>query len=82
MAQRNDQVSLRHMLDYSRKAVALIEGRAREDLASDEVLCLALTRVVEIIGEANAGVTGRTTVSWADTLAPDHWFAQPSGARL
>ena len=44
MTQRSDQVSLRHMLDYSRKAVALIEGRAREDLASDEVLCLAFRR--------------------------------------
>ena len=45
------------MLDYSRKAVALIEGRSREDLASDEVLCLALTRVVEIIGEAATRVS-------------------------
>ena len=57
MTQRSDQVSLRHMLDYSRKAVALIEGRAREDLASDEVLCLALTRVVEIVGEAATRVS-------------------------
>jgi len=52
MTQREDKVRLRHMLDYSRKAVAMIEGRAREDLNRDEMLCLALTRAVEIIGEA------------------------------
>lgn len=57
MTQRSDQVSLRHMLDYSRKAVALIGGRVREDLASDEVLCLALTRIVEIVGEAATRVS-------------------------
>ena len=57
MSQRSDQVSLRHMLDYSRKALAMTEGRVREDLASDEVLCLALTRVVEIIEEAATRVS-------------------------
>lgn len=57
MTQRKDQVSLRHMLDYSRKALAMTEGRAREDLASDEMLCLALTRIVEIIGEAATRVS-------------------------
>ena len=57
MTQRSDQVSLRHMLDYSRKAVAMIEGHGREDKVSDEVLCLALTRVVEIIGEAATRVS-------------------------
>ena len=57
MAQRSDRISLRHMLDYSRKAVAMIEGHGREDLVSDEVLCLALTRVVEIIGEAATRVS-------------------------
>ena len=57
MAQRSDRISLRHMLDYSRKAVVMIEGRGREDLVSDEVLCLALTRVVEIVGEAATRVS-------------------------
>ena len=52
MAQHEDSVRLKHMFDYSRKAVAMIEGRVREDLDRDDMLCLALTRVVEIIGEA------------------------------
>lgn len=57
MTQHDDSVSLTHMLDYSRKAMTMIEGRAREDLNRDEMLCLALTRVVEIIGEAATRVS-------------------------
>jgi hypothetical protein len=41
MTQHEDRVRLRHMLDYPRKAVAMIEGRTREDLDRDEMLCLA-----------------------------------------
>ncbi len=57
MTQHNDDIRLRHMLDYSRKAVAMIEGRAREDLDRDEMLCLALTRLVEVVGEAATRVS-------------------------
>ena len=57
MTQHNDAIRLRHMLDYSRKATAMLQGKTREDLNKDEVLCLALTRVVEIIGEAAAKVS-------------------------
>jgi uncharacterized protein with HEPN domain len=73
MTQRSDQVSLRQMLDYSRKAVAMVEGRAEEDLTTDEMLCLALTRVVEIIGEAatrvsQAGQQRHTHVPWSQII--------------
>jgi len=57
MTQHEDRVRLRHMLDYSRKAVAMIEGRTREDLDRDEMLCLALTRALEVIGEAATRVS-------------------------
>ena len=57
MTQHDDKVRLRHMLDYSRKATAMIQGRTREDLDTDEMLSLALTRAVEIIGEAAARVS-------------------------
>ena len=49
MTQHNDAIRLRHMLDYSRKATAMMQGRTREELNKDEVLYLALTRVVEIL---------------------------------
>jgi len=57
MKQHDDEVRLRHMLDYSRKAKAMLQGRVREDLNTDEMLSLALTRAVEIIGEAAARVS-------------------------
>ena len=57
MTQHDDDVRLRHMLDYSRKATAMLHRRTRDDLNTDEILCLALTRVVEIIGEAAARVS-------------------------
>jgi uncharacterized protein with HEPN domain len=57
MTQHEDRVRLRHMLDYSKKAVAMIKGRAREDLNRDEMLCLALTRALEVIGEAATRVS-------------------------
>lgn len=73
MTQREDKVRLRHMLDYSRKAVAMIEGRAREDLDRDEMLCLALTRVVEIVGEAatrvsQAGQQHHGQIPWSEIV--------------
>jgi uncharacterized protein with HEPN domain len=45
------------MLDYSRIGMRLSAGRKRTDLDSDETLRLALTRAVEVIGEAAARVS-------------------------
>lgn len=52
MSRHDDAVRLRHMLDAARKAVALTAGKARVDVDSDEVIQLALARLLEIIGEA------------------------------
>ena len=73
MTQHEDRVRLRHMLDYSRKAGAMIEGRTREDLDRDEMLCLALTRVVEVIGEAatrvsQAGQQQHGQIPWPEII--------------
>lgn len=57
MTQHDDRVRLQHMLAYARKSTAMIQGRTREELNSDEMLSLALTRAVEIIGEAAARVS-------------------------
>ena len=56
MSQRDPLVALRHMLDYTREAVALSSGKTREDLGTDRVLQLALGRLVEIVGEAASRV--------------------------
>lgn len=49
---KDDSVRLRHMLDAAREAVSFVQGRTRVDLDRDRMLVLALTKSVEIIGEA------------------------------
>lgn len=56
MSQHDPLVALRHMLDHSRVAVELGRGRSRADLDADRLLQLALTRLVEIVGEAASRV--------------------------
>ncbi len=48
------------MLDASRKAIAACRGSTRESLAQNELLVLALTRLIEIVGEAAKNVSEET----------------------
>lgn len=50
----DDRTRARHMLDYALRATNYAHGRDRRDLDEDEVLALALTRCLEIVGEAAA----------------------------
>jgi uncharacterized protein with HEPN domain len=52
MSRHDPVVALKHMLDHAQKAVALARGRKRTDLDNDLTFNLALTRLVEVIGEA------------------------------
>ena len=52
MSRREVEVRLRHMLDDARKAAGFCRGRTRADLDEDEMLTLALLRLLETIGEA------------------------------
>ena len=52
MVNDRDLTRLLHMLDYSREAMTLVEGRSREELDQDRTLNLALVRLIEIVGEA------------------------------
>ncbi len=54
------------MLDASRKARMLIAGRERSDLTTDDLLSLALQRLVEIIGEAADKISEETQSQAAD----------------
>ena len=60
MTQRDDQVSLKDMLSHSREAVELLGDSNREDLGCNRVTQLALTRLVEIVGEAANRVSQAT----------------------
>jgi uncharacterized protein with HEPN domain len=46
------------MSQHDREAVGLVRGRSRADLDADRLLQLALTRLVEIVGEAASRVPG------------------------
>lgn len=50
MSQHDPLVALRHMLDHASEAIGLARGKTRQDLDSDRVFQLALTRLVEIVG--------------------------------
>ena len=68
-----DRVRLQHLLDALTEATALAQSRTRTDLDADHVLCLALTRLLEIIGEAARGLTEHTRhnhpeVPWAKMI--------------
>ena len=52
MSRRDPEIALRQMLSYAQEAVNIALGKNRADLDHDRLLNLALTRLLEIIGEA------------------------------
>ncbi len=52
MSKRDPETSLRQILEHAREAVAITKNKTRNDLDQDRLLNLALTRLIEIIGEA------------------------------
>ena len=56
MTKRDPRVRLLHMRDFARKAIEMAAGRTRSELESNEMLRLALTHLVELVGEAAAQV--------------------------
>jgi uncharacterized protein with HEPN domain len=52
MSRRDVTITLRQMVDYAQKAVAISRGKRKGDLEKDLTFNLALTRLIEIIGEA------------------------------
>jgi len=55
-----DLIRLRHMLEAAQIALSLVEGETRASLDADIKLRLALTKAIEIIGEAASKVTAET----------------------
>jgi uncharacterized protein with HEPN domain len=66
---KDDRILLHHMLDAARKARDFIRGRSRADLDSDEMLTLAVIRLLEVIGEAARNLSqnirdGHPEIAW------------------
>jgi uncharacterized protein with HEPN domain len=53
----DDRIRLQHMADAAEAALRFCQGRMRADLDSDDMLRFALTRAVEILGEAASRVS-------------------------
>ena len=73
MSKVDDVTSARHMLDAARKALRLSQGKTRSAFETDEVLALALARLLEITGEAANRVSEKTrqenpTIPWAQVI--------------
>jgi len=72
-----DLVYVGHMLDIARKAVGKTAGLARDAYDADENLRLALTHLVQIIGEAGRHVSrefclAHPEIEWADMIGMRH----------
>ena len=52
MSIQDDKTRIKHMLDAAQKAIAFVNNRTFQDLENDEILALALVKLIEIIGEA------------------------------
>jgi len=60
MLPEQDEVRIRHMLDAARSVSGFVRNRSREHLERDEMLAFAVTRGLEVIGEAASQVSEST----------------------
>ena len=65
MTRHDDSMRLRHMLDHAVEAVEMAAGKDRQDLKADRQFCLAMTRLVEIVGEAAVHVSSEGRQRWS-----------------
>jgi uncharacterized protein with HEPN domain len=57
MSIQDDKTRIRHMLDAAKKAITFVNNRNFQDLENDEILALALVKLIEIVGEAASRVS-------------------------
>lgn len=72
-----DVVYVGHMLDTARKAVSKTQGLSRRAYDDDENLRLALTHLIQVIGEAARQISrefsdGHPEIPWADIVGMRH----------
>ncbi len=57
---RNDLIRMRHMRDAAQRALAFSVDKRREDFDTDYMLLFAVTRAIEVVGEAASKVSLET----------------------
>ncbi|MEO6324283.1 MAG: HepT-like ribonuclease domain-containing protein [Thermoanaerobaculia bacterium] len=75
--QHDDGVYIQHMLETARRAVSKVEGFDRSAYDVDENLRLAVTHLVQVIGEAARTVSPATrerlsTIPWTAVIGMRH----------
>jgi len=65
----DDGVRIRHMIEAAESVARFLTGRQRQDLDDDEMLRFALTRAIEIMGEA----AGRVSPETQNTVTEVPW---------
>ena len=73
MPYREPGAAIQHMLDHAKEAIEMSKGASRPVLEADRKLNLALTRLVEIIGEAASRVDAEeraryTEIQWSQIV--------------
>ena len=63
MTPPDDLIRIQHLHEAAEKALAFTRGKSRQDLEDDELLRLALTKLVEIVGEAAKQVSEPTRLA-------------------
>ena len=66
MTRHDPRVRLLHMRDFSREAVAMASTRTRADLDSDRMFALAVSRLVELVGEAATKLSSEERALYPD----------------
>jgi len=65
---KDDWIYIGHMLDMSRKAVDAVAGKSRSDYNDDEILRMALTHFIQVIGEAARKVSPEFQAAYPQIL--------------
>lgn len=61
-----DDDRIAHMVEACEQAAEFVDGRTRADFDHDRMLQLALTKLIEIIGEAAKSVSDETRARYPD----------------
>jgi uncharacterized protein with HEPN domain len=74
---QGDLLYLGHMLDASLNAIAKVEGKSRDEFDKDDNLRLALTHLIQMIGEAAHRVStelqdAHPEIPWDDIIKMRH----------
>ncbi len=75
--QGDDRLYIRHMLDSARKAQAIAGKMSRAEFDADETTRLALTHLLQVIGEAARRVSrdyqdSRPLIPWSGVIGMRH----------